>query len=93
MLARQAVSMCDPHNSPTSPPPQAFCAGGDVKSVALDVAGGNSASAMSFFRAEYLTDAAVSQLQLPHIALLDGITMGGGAGISMHGHFRVATEK
>eukprot|EP00878_Enallax_costatus_P021323 GHUV01022571.1.p1 GENE.GHUV01022571.1~~GHUV01022571.1.p1 ORF type:complete len:198 (+),score=84.38 GHUV01022571.1:943-1536(+) len=48
---------------------------------------------MAFFKQEYLTDAAISQLQRPHISLLDGITMGGGAGVSMHGHFRVATEK
>lgn len=72
---------------------QAFCAGGDVKSVALDVAAGNHEAAMAFFKAEYLMDAAISQLEVPHISLLDGITMGGGAGISMHGHFRVATEK
>jgi 3-hydroxyisobutyryl-CoA hydrolase len=64
-----------------------------VKRVALDIGAGNQQGALSFFRAEYLLDGAISQLQLPHIALLDGITMGGGAGISMHGHFRVATEK
>lgn len=72
---------------------KAFCAGGDVRRVALDIGAGNQQGALSFFRAEYLLDGAISQLQLPHIALLDGITMGGGAGISMHGHFRVATEK
>lgn len=64
-----------------------------MKRVALDVGAGNPKGALSFFKAEYLLDAAISQLQLPHISLLDGITMGGGAGISMHGHFRVATEK
>lgn len=64
-----------------------------MKRVALDVGAGNSQEALAFFRAEYLLDAAISQLQLPHISLLDGITMGGGAGISMHGHFRVATDK
>lgn len=72
---------------------KAFCAGGDVKTVALQVAAGQTDAAMAFFKAEYLLDAAISQLSLPHISLLDGITMGGGAGISMHGHFRVATEK
>jgi hypothetical protein len=72
---------------------QAFCAGGDVKTVAQQVMSGQQQQAMAFFQAEYLTDAAISQLTLPHISLLDGITMGGGAGVSMHGHFRVATER
>lgn len=61
--------------------------------MAQHVAAGRSDAALAFFKAEYLMDAAISSLQLPHISLLDGITMGGGAGISMHGHFRVATEK
>jgi enoyl-CoA hydratase/carnithine racemase len=64
-----------------------------VKTVALHVAAGRSSEALAFFKAEYLMDAAVSQLRRPHISLLDGITMGGGAGMSMHGQFRVATEK
>ncbi|WIA11959.1 hypothetical protein OEZ85_012041 [Tetradesmus obliquus] len=72
---------------------KAFCAGGDVKTVAQQVMAGQQQAAMAFFQAEYVTDAAISQLALPHISLLDGITMGGGAGVSMHGHFRVATER
>lgn len=54
---------------------------------------GDAASAMAFFKAEYVTDAIIAQLHLPHVSLLDGIVMGGGAGLSMHGHFRVATER
>eukprot|EP00879_Flechtneria_rotunda_P008843 GHRR01009263.1.p1 GENE.GHRR01009263.1~~GHRR01009263.1.p1 ORF type:complete len:316 (+),score=94.56 GHRR01009263.1:759-1706(+) len=72
---------------------KAFCAGGDVKSVAQMVMASNRHAAMAFFKQEYLTNAAISTLQMPHISLLDGITMGGGAGLSMHGHFRVATER
>lgn len=47
----------------------------------------------SFFRKEYTLNFALGQLKKPHIAILDGIVMGGGAGVSMHGPFRVATEK
>jgi hypothetical protein len=54
---------------------------------------GLAACARSFFREEYRMNFALGQLRKPHVALLDGITMGGGAGVSMHGPFRVATEK
>ena len=47
----------------------------------------------SFFRTEYSLIYQLSILKKPVVALLDGITMGGGAGLSMHGTFRVATEK
>ena len=46
-----------------------------------------------FFRTEYFLDNLVATMPQPHIALLDGITMGGGAGISINGTFRIATEK
>lgn len=47
----------------------------------------------SFFREEYSLNYKLGTLQTPHIALMDGIVMGGGAGISIHGPFRVATER
>lgn len=49
--------------------------------------------AMDFFQREYALDLAIGSLATPHVSLWDGIVMGGGAGISCHGHFRVATEK
>ena len=48
---------------------------------------------LAFFRQEYETDLAMSRLEKPHIAVLNGIVMGGGAGLSVNGHFRIATEK
>jgi len=51
------------------------------------------ACACRFFRQEYELNHCLGQLKKPHIALLDGICMGGGAGVSVHGRFRVATER
>ena len=47
----------------------------------------------SFFRAEYALNHKLGTMHMPHIALLDGIVMGGGAGVSVHGQFRIATER
>jgi len=75
---------------------KAFCAGGDVKAVMLAAkeeppARGNIADA--FFREEYTLNAALAASDKPQVSVWDGICMGGGAGLSVHGKFRVATEK
>ncbi|CAD7695360.1 unnamed protein product [Ostreobium quekettii] len=54
---------------------------------------GNPEGACSFFQNEYMLDYQISQLRKPHIAVMDRITMGGGAGLSMNGPFRIATER
>jgi len=71
---------------------RAFCAGGDVRAIydARQTSGGTSAD---FFREEYSLIAHVHHFPKPYIALMDGIVMGGGAGISVNGSHRVATEK
>ncbi|KAM7363564.1 3-hydroxyisobutyryl-CoA hydrolase isoform 1-T1 [Cochliomyia hominivorax] len=69
---------------------KAFCAGGDVRAV---VEGGASEESKSFFREEYTTNALIGNYTIPYIALIDGITMGGGVGLSVHGKYRVATER
>lgn len=69
---------------------RAFCAGGDVK--ALYQNRNNLEPALDFFREEYSMNQAIFHFSKPYIAFLDGITMGGGAGISVHGSHRVATE-
>ena len=76
-----------------TPITQAFCAGGDVKSVVQKAREGDIDTGMVFFDREYQLNYHIHTLRKPHVALLDGITMGGGAGLSVHGTFRVATEK
>lgn len=77
---------------------KAFCAGGDVVTVVNQgkLAKGNAKEhrfPTEFFRTEYHVDHAIARLNKPHVALIDGITMGGGVGVSVHGLFRVATER
>lgn len=70
---------------------KAFCAGGDVR--AIHQAGKeNTPLKKDFFVHEYQLNHLIHTLTRPHVALINGITMGGGAGISVHGHFVIATE-
>jgi len=70
---------------------KAFCAGGDVKSVALAARAGDAAAG-EFFREEYTLNHLIHSFPKPYIALIDGIVMGGGVGISAHGSHRIVTE-
>lgn len=69
---------------------KSFCAGGDVRAVATS---GPTEESKNFFREEYATNALIGNYKIPYIALIDGITMGGGVGLSVHGKYRVATER
>lgn len=77
---------------------KAFCAGGDVRAVyedglAMKRGTGKGALTREFFREEYILNHMIHRFPKPYIALLDGITMGGGVGLSVHGAFRVASER
>lgn len=76
---------------------KAFCAGGDVKAVALDsraLRDGTGAGdlAADFFREEYILNHRIHSYPKPYVALINGIVMGGGKGVSAHGTYRVVTE-
>ncbi len=71
---------------------RAFCAGGDVRAIWEGVRDGTGLPA-AFFAAEYRMNRRVFHVPKAYIALIDGITMGGGVGISAHGSHRVATER
>jgi len=72
-------------------PGRAFCAGGDIRSI-YRLGRDDPAQAEAFFATEYRLNATVRHFPKPYIALLNGITMGGGAGLSVHGSHRIATE-
>ena len=74
---------------------KAFCAGGDVRAIydaRFDPKGPGDYKA-DFFREEYCLIQRVHRFPKPYIALVDGITMGGGCGVSINGSHRVATER
>lgn len=71
---------------------KAFCAGGDIIAIAEDGKVGGPLS-QGFFKEEYILNNAIGNCKKTYVALIDGITMGGGVGLSVHGHFRIASEK
>lgn len=74
---------------------KAFCAGGDVAALAQLNTSGASGQQQSkdYFALEYQLDHLIATYPKPYIALMDGITMGGGVGLSVHAPFRIATER
>ena len=69
-----------------------FCAGGDIRMLAESGAGDGRA-AREFFFTEYRLNHVIKTYPKPIVTLIDGVTMGGGVGISVHGTYRVATER
>jgi len=72
---------------------KAFCAGGDIRSIYDARQAGETDGLSSFFRDEYLLNAQIKAYPKPYVALIDGIVMGGGVGVSVHGSHRVGTER
>lgn len=74
---------------------RAFCAGGDVRAIydARASTTGPDDYKADFFREEYQLIRHVHRFPKPYLALIDGITMGGGAGIAVNGAYRIATER
>jgi enoyl-CoA hydratase len=73
---------------------RAFCAGGDVRAI-YDARASKGASdyKADFFREEYCLIQRVHRFPKPYVALVDGIAMGGGCGVSINGSHRIATER
>ncbi len=66
-----------------------LCAGGDIRAIAS----GTDAQAMEFWTAEYALNARVAAFPKPYVAVMDGVVMGGGVGVSGHAGIRIATER
>lgn len=71
---------------------RAFCAGGDIR-VLFDMGKADDPETTRFWREEFPLNYAISHYPKPFVALMDGITMGGGVGLSAHGRHRVVTER
>ncbi|XP_052868699.1 3-hydroxyisobutyryl-CoA hydrolase, mitochondrial [Anopheles cruzii] len=69
---------------------KAFCAGGDVRAITES---SDAELAKQFFSTEYRMNALIGGYRPIYIAVIDGITMGGGVGLSVHGKYRIATER
>jgi enoyl-CoA hydratase len=72
---------------------RAFCAGGDIRGVCTARDCGNASATQDFFAEEYRLNRAIYRFPKPWVPLMDGITMGGGVGLSIYGSHRVATER
>ncbi|MEU9073418.1 enoyl-CoA hydratase/isomerase family protein [Kitasatospora sp. NPDC048538] len=69
-----------------------LCAGADIRALHDDAKAGG-AGARAFFRDEYRLNALIARYPKPYVAVMDGITMGGGVGLSAHGAIRIVTER
>ncbi|ONH79913.1 3-hydroxyisobutyryl-CoA hydrolase, mitochondrial [Saccharomyces cerevisiae] len=72
--------------------PRSFCAGGDVATVAIFNFNKEFAKSIKFFTDEYSLNFQIATYLKPIVTFMDGITMGGGVGLSIHTPFRIATE-
>jgi enoyl-CoA hydratase len=72
---------------------RAFSAGGDLRALYDLGRAGRHDEALAYFRDEYSLNARIKRYRKPYVALIDGIVMGGGVGVSVHGSHRVAGDK
>lgn len=72
---------------------RAFSAGGDIRALYDLGKAGRHDEALQFWRDEYPLNATIKNYRKPYVALIDGIAMGGGVGVSVHGSHRVAGDR
>ncbi|MGO6982758.1 enoyl-CoA hydratase/isomerase family protein [Rhizobium leguminosarum] len=69
-----------------------FCAGGDIRALHESARAGDGLAG-NFWREEFRLNHMIAAYPKPYVALMDGVTMGGGVGLSSHGRHRVVTER
>ena len=72
---------------------RAFCAGGDIRQLYEAGRAGRHDEALTFWREEYLLNIRIKRYAKPYVSLIDGIVMGGGVGLSLHGSHVVAGDR
>ena len=72
---------------------KAFSAGGDIRALYDLGLAGRHADMLPFWREEYVLNAMIKRYPKPYVSLIDGICMGGGVGLSVHGSHRVAGDR
>jgi enoyl-CoA hydratase len=72
---------------------RAFCAGGDIRALHDLGKSGRAGEALQFWRDEYTLNALIKRYPKPYISLIDGIVMGGGVGLTIHGSHRIAGDR
>ena len=70
-----------------------LCAGGDIRHLHDSVRRGAPEDADAFLAAEYRLNVRIARFPKPYVALMDGLVMGGGVGVSAHGSLRIVTER
>ena len=70
-----------------------LCAGGDVRVLYDNAVSGDTAASLAFLRDEYRLNAMIAEYPKPFVAIMDGVTMGGGIGLAGHASIRVVTER
>jgi enoyl-CoA hydratase len=73
--------------------PGVFCAGGDIRQIRQNTLAGDLEASAEFFATEYRVNEMLASYPVPIVAVIDGVCMGGGLGLSAHGPFRVVTER
>src|ERR1700736_5457755 len=69
-----------------------LCAGGDIRGLYESARAGADLGKI-FWREEYILNSRIAAFSKPYVAIMDGIVMGGGVGLSAHGSHRVVTER